>query len=202
MTYVSKLSNAGGMSTVMRYTDMLAGNTTFNPSSFDSIASASGTGSSGQIAFSSIPQTYKHLQLRFSTRSTANNSGEGMFFFLNNTYTSPFNQYSYHLLTSTGSSATAGVSASTARLQSSQCANASMPANVYDFHIIDILDYTNANKKPVIRWAYGWDTITSGNIVLESGAFNINGALTQFNISTYVGNFTADSKFSLYGIKG
>ena len=169
---------------------------------FESIATISGTGSSGTLAFTSIPQTYKHLQLRFSTRSTSTNTSEGMFFYINNTYASPFTQYSYHSLAGNGSSVIVGAAASAARIQSDQTANASMASNVYDAHIIDILDYTSTNKNPVIRWMYGWDNNGSGSITLESGAFNIAGAVTQFNVSTYFGNFTTDSKFSLYGIKG
>lgn len=202
MAYIAKASNAGGFKSLTRYYDMLAGNTVYNPAAFESIASASGTGASGQIGFDSIPQTYKHLQLRFSTRSTANNSGEGFFMFFNNVYQSPFTQYTTHYLTGTGSSATASAATNNARITSGQLANASMASNVYDFHIMDILDYTNANKNPIVRWMYGWDTGSAGNIVMESGVLNIAGALTKINISTYVGNFTTDSKFALYGIKG
>ena len=39
--------------------------TPVTPSSFESIATVSGTGSSGTITFSSIPATYKHLQIRY-----------------------------------------------------------------------------------------------------------------------------------------
>jgi len=39
-------------------------------SSYESIQSATGTGASGVITFSSIPATYKHLQIRGSNLST------------------------------------------------------------------------------------------------------------------------------------
>jgi len=42
----------------------LVGNPVIMPGSYESIASASGTGSSGTITFSSIPSTYTHLQIR------------------------------------------------------------------------------------------------------------------------------------------
>lgn len=69
MSYIYKMSNAGGMSTVTRYTDMLAGNSFWNPWSpstdYDSIATTTvGAGGAASITFSSIPSTYQHLQIR------------------------------------------------------------------------------------------------------------------------------------------
>ena len=43
--------------------------------SFESIATATGTGSSGTITFSSIPSTFKHLQIRGISRNSANSIG-------------------------------------------------------------------------------------------------------------------------------
>ena len=53
-----------------KYRSMLAGNAAYVPSSYESIASATGTGSSGTITFSSIPSTYQSLQLRVSCINT------------------------------------------------------------------------------------------------------------------------------------
>ena len=41
------------------------------PLSFESIATATGTGSNSTLTFSSIPQTYKHLQIRVMSRGNA-----------------------------------------------------------------------------------------------------------------------------------
>ncbi len=46
------------------YKSMLVGNATFFAGSYESIATVTSTGSSGNLVFSSIPGTYTHLQIR------------------------------------------------------------------------------------------------------------------------------------------
>jgi len=53
---------------------LLAGNAAFNPSSFESIATATGSGQTS-VTFSSIPSTYKHLQIRIIARDNSGNGG-------------------------------------------------------------------------------------------------------------------------------
>ena len=52
---------------------LLAGNAAYNPSSFESIATVT-LGSSGAVTFSSIPSTYKALQLRFMAKAIRDSS--------------------------------------------------------------------------------------------------------------------------------
>jgi len=84
---------------------MLAGNTAFNPSSFESIATATGTGSSGVITFSSIPSTYQHLQLRWIARTTDATSGFESILIRYNGVTST--SYGYHYIEANGSTVSA-----------------------------------------------------------------------------------------------
>ena len=71
MAHIYKASNAGGMSSLAQYVDMLAGNPAVVLSSYDSIATVTvGSGGSSSIVFSSIPQTYKHLQIRGFVQTT------------------------------------------------------------------------------------------------------------------------------------
>ena len=61
---VTSVKTGSSFTNLTKYNDFLGPNSAYIPTSFDSIASATGTGSSGTITFSSIPQTYKHLQIR------------------------------------------------------------------------------------------------------------------------------------------
>jgi len=63
------MSNAGGMSTITRYVDMLAGNTTWSPwepaGAYDALATVTvGSTAVSDITFTGIPTGYKHLQIR------------------------------------------------------------------------------------------------------------------------------------------
>ena len=73
--------------------------------SFESIATVTvGSGGSSSISFSSIPSTYKHLQVRCIARSSrTQNSGYGVIRFNSDTGTN----YSYHSLAGDGASASA-----------------------------------------------------------------------------------------------
>ena len=79
---------------------LLAGNPSFVPTSFESIASASGTGSSGTITFSSIPSTYKSLQIRIFAQSNAGTAARSLYIQTNNDTGS---NYVRHDLTGDGS---------------------------------------------------------------------------------------------------
>ena len=75
---------------------------------FESIATTTvGSGGTGTITFSDIPQTYKHLQIRaFGQSNRASVSFDGAKMKINGDATS---NYSNHGLTGTGSAAGSGV---------------------------------------------------------------------------------------------
>ena len=68
---------------------------------FESIASATGTGSSGTVTFSSIPSTYQSLQLRIACINT---TGDNMVLRMNGVTTA---SYTWHRLRGTGAAASA-----------------------------------------------------------------------------------------------
>ena len=74
------------------------------PSSFESIATATGTGSSGVITFSSIPSTYKSLQIRYMSKDT--NASDGVLNPKIQFNSDTGNNYAYHELRGDGTSAT------------------------------------------------------------------------------------------------
>ena len=58
------------LSTKQKYGTLLAGNAYYNPYFYDSIATVVvGSGGASSITFSSVPSTYKHLQIRFIARN-------------------------------------------------------------------------------------------------------------------------------------
>lgn len=172
--------------------------------SFESIATATGTGSSGTITFSSIPQTYKHLQIRYMGRLDAAYD----FFTDANIY---FNgvrgtSYTYHVLRGTGSAAEAAQATSQANsfiLKS--VSGASIASNIMGVAIVDIHDYASTTKNTTIRAFSGGDSNSASNsagVGIGSGLFINTDAITSVSLQTDGGNWTTQSVFSLYGIKG
>jgi hypothetical protein len=171
-------------------------------SSYESIASATGTGSSGTITFSSIPSTYKHLQIRGLARST---EAAGT----SNLYIKSFNSdagtnYAHHRLTGNGSIVTANGQATQSDIILGQVPAASSSANLACVFIIDILDYASTSKYKTIRAFAGQDTNNAfnGQVGLYSGLWQSTSALTALSLSLDGGSFNTISTFALYGIKG
>lgn len=174
------------------YPSMLAGNPTFIPGSFDSIATVTGNSSSGVVTFSNIPSTYQHLQLRLSVVSTATynyvrfNSDSG-------------SNYSWHQLTGDAASVTAGAGANQNLMYATQQGgNASFPSAT----IIDILDYSNTNKNKTMRSLSGIDSNGGGFIYYRSGAWYNTAAITNITITLDSDTYRTGSIAALYGIKG
>jgi hypothetical protein len=166
--------------------------------SYESIMTTTvGAGGTSTITFSSIPSTYKHLQIRAMALRTTN---PGMTMSINGDTTAA--NYPEHILYGDGSSAGAAfVNSGYAGYVwgINDQASSTAPAVA----IIDILDYTNTNKYKTFRSLNGADKNGSGNITFSSG-FNsaITAAITSISFSGNGANFNQYSSFALYGIKG
>lgn len=165
---------------------------------FESIATATGTGSSGTITFSSIPQNYKHLQLRGVAKWASNFDIPQLRF----NGDSNLNYASHHLM-GDGGSVIASAVASASRI--------TLAATGYSFDsagliplIIDIHDYNSTTKTKVVRVFLGTDlNTTPRRILLSSGLWNNTTEITSVSFQTQsASNFTSNTTISLYGIKG
>jgi hypothetical protein len=165
--------------------------------SYESIATASGTGSSGTISFTSIPSTYKHLQVRFLSRSDS--AGLNQVFVQFNSDTG--SNYSQHLLLGYGSVESSGT-ANASRMSVSLQGGSSTAANIYGACVVDVLDYADTNKYKTTRGLGGADANGSGYVWYSSGNWRNTNAISSVQIIAENGNFTTASSFALYGIKG
>ena len=197
---VRKLSNIGGWTSKTSYASMLAGNAAYAPSSYESIATATGTGSSSTITFSSIPSTYTHLEIRYIARTTGTYTYEDSKWRFNGQTSS----YSFHVFNGDGiSTGNAGASTNTAYIGVGLTSGASAAASIYGSGVVSILDYANTNKNKTYRVLTGEDRNGTGHMQLGSGLyFGSTNAISSITIDTISGNWTTDSKFALYGIKG
>ena len=168
--------------------------------SYESIATGSGTGSSNTISFSSIPSTYKHLQLRGIVKSTTSGSSFGSVIFNVNSDTSA--SYTRHILWGDGSTAYAyGLANSTSWPIGANDFPTAGYTNIFGAHIVDILDYTDTNKNTTVRALTGCDVNGGGEIALSSTVFFKTNAITSIQLVSSTGNFATNTQYALYGIK-
>jgi len=160
------------------------------------------------VTFSSIPQTYKHLQIRGSFQDhNATNSANNFTIsgYVNND--NNYSRYSTHSLRGFGTAST--VHQSTGWIQTGYCgAEPDIPS--YACVIIDIHDYTATNKKTVIVGLSGY-VGTVNNAGLHSNLWHtaspsgpstaVDGAVDQIVINSPGGaGLLRGSCFTLYGI--
>jgi hypothetical protein len=168
------------------------------PNSYESIATVSLTGSQATISFTSIPSTFKHLQLRFIARSTRVSAGDYVNMRFNGNSSSI---YAKHSLNGDGSGAGSNAQTSAAQIELNRIAAANATANVFGAGVIDILEYTNTNTNKTTRALIAYDNNGSGEVHFQSGLFANTSAITSIAF-TCNNDFAANTQFALYGIKG
>jgi hypothetical protein len=178
------------------------------PTSYESIATTLvGSGGTSTITFSSIPSTFKHLQLRVTAQTNRGTYGidEGSMRFNSDSG----NNYSYHFLYGDGSAASAVASTSETKIATGTGSLGTTTASNFGINIIDILDYTSVNKNKTVRILGGTDQNglvggLGGRVGLTSGAwFNSGTAISSITITPANSSlFSQYSSFALYGIKG
>ncbi len=170
-------------------------------SSYESIATVTvGSGGSATVAFTSIPSTYKTIQVRYLARSgRARVANSGMVMRLNGAY----GTYS-HSLNGDGASATAGAGVPSINGIFLEAPGTSATSGIFGAGVIDIIDYAAGTKNPTVRALTGDDCNGSGRLTLSSQFVNSTTAISSITFETVDGstNIQEYSSFALYGIKG
>lgn len=180
---------------------LLVGNAFYNPPVFESIATvAVGSGGSSTITFNSIPSTYKHLQIRAVARTNRSAVQDALKIRFNSDSGS---NYVHHYLLGDGSSASAGANTGSTGIFVDGITGDSSGSNAWGGAVIDVLDYSNANKYKTLRSLSGREDNTQGAIWLESGLWQNSSAISTVTIIPNGGTlFYQYSSFALYGVKG
>lgn len=209
------MSNAGGMSTVTRYVDMLAGNTTWNPwepaGAYDALATVTvPSGGAASIEFAGIPTGYKHLQIRGinQTNRTTYNTDNAIMLLGNGSIDTGAN-YSKHSLFSdyqNGSVVYADGTANASNMSGFLFTTTGV-SGAFGVFVIDILDYANTSKYKTVKALSGADgngTVAGYNssVGLASGGWRNTAAITNIRLAPQLGTlFNQHSTFALYGVK-
>jgi hypothetical protein len=173
---------------------------------FESIATVNvGGGGASFIEFTSIPQTYTHLQIRAISRNDRGGDIQQTFELEFGTTNTPDtdNNYSYHRFMGDGSSASAtgGGLGPDIYLYFGSASNAT-GSNIFGASIWDILDYSSTSKFKMVRYLGGIENNGAGTVNMGDGYWANSGAISYIRISLSGGNSNlVNSQYALYGIK-
>jgi len=172
--------------------------------SYESIATVNVTSNTATIEFTSIPSTFKHLQIRYIARDTSASAGADDMFMKFNAGASA--TYSWHRLEGNGTTASANGSGTEGHISLSAAAisRGGNASGIFSSGVIDILDYQNTNKNTTARALYGSERNGSGSMLLSSGNwYGSTNAVTSIAFTAENANsFVQYSQFALYGIRG
>jgi hypothetical protein len=155
---------------------------------YDSLATVTvPSGGVASVSFAGIPTGYKHLQLRYLVKGSANVD-------LNMTFNNSSSSYEVHILRGDGSSATASAYAITTVTN--------IGSGGFTAGVTDILDYTSTSKNKTSRTLVGADYNGSGTVGLWSHLWYATPvAITSITLTPASGTISEFSSFALYGVK-
>jgi len=159
--------------------------------------------STATVSFSSIVNTYKHLEIRATLRTAKTASNADSFDVRFNSDSG--NNYAYHGLRGNGSSVSSSANSSQNTMRFSFIPSSTDTANSYSGLVMSVLDYTNTSKNTTIRNLFGNHSTNANlsNIALSSGFWNNTSAVSTITFLNPGGEgFLSGSRFSLYGILG
>lgn len=181
------------------YASQISGHLFAPSGAYDSIATVDlSGGAASSITFSSIPSTYKHLQIRGISRNTA--AADDMILRFNSDSGS---NYAWHVIRGNGSAATATNGAPTTAIEQGIMIYSGQLANAFSVNIIDVVDYADTSKFKTLKVLNGSELNGSGAVTIGSGVWRSTSAVSTVVLTMGGGgNFAQYSHFGLYGIKG
>ena len=169
----------------------MSGNLWAPSGAYDSIASTTVSSNVSTITFSSIPATYKHLQIRLFCKNLGNNGTVSLRY---NSDTGA--NYSMHDLWGNGAT-TFALATANATYVFASLTGLGQPA----VGIVDIFEYANTNVYKTNRSLLGLDLSSSGLAWFSSGNWRNTAAISTITVNSSA-DFTQYTKVALYGIKG
>lgn len=165
---------------------MPAGNT------YEAIATQTLGSAAATVTFSSIPSTYTDLVI---VSSPANNTSDSLYFKINGDTGS---SYSTTWMTGNGTTATSSRQGTNTTGILAGAPVVGMSSTNYGVSVIQIMNYSNATtyKTALCRWALG-----SAETNATVGLWRSTSAITSVTILSGGGTLSANSTFSIYGVK-
>jgi trimeric autotransporter adhesin len=188
-TFTVTATNANGTSTASAASNSL----TTSSTSFDSIATFTPT-SGTSVTFSSIPQTYKSLQVRMNCLVS---SAASFTFTLNGNTGANYHWHTIAQDTNTQvADGTSSAATSMRLLGTAKAVQSGYPLGA----VIDIIDYASTTKNTTTKSFCEAVNNTGPALEIYSGLFRNTSAITSLTINTSTG-FATGTSIALYGVK-
>lgn len=173
---------------------------------FELIETALISTDTASVTFSNINTytNYKHLQIRLTGRTNRADFQDRIAIRFNGITTTT---YTSHVLQGNGTNVSSGVQTGfqfiyTTGSNGFNLFAASESANRFGAGIIDILDFSNANKTKTIRMLSGAAGGTQiSQVMLSSGFETTAAAITSITLLPQFGSWVNGSRMSLYGVR-
>jgi hypothetical protein len=159
------------------------------------IAAGTATIGANSFEFTNIPQTFTHLQMRYTSRGSDSGAISFSNIWLNGSAYGT--DYSLHNLIGDGSSARSESGFNAGGIGNLFSPGSSTTANCYAAGIADILDYTSTVKNKVVKVIHGYDINGGGNLSFSSGMLRSTSPVTRVGLFNLT--FAANCRFDLYG---
>ena len=194
-TFTVTATNATGTSGPSAASNSVTTPVAFQPDgAFDALSTVTvPAGGVASITFAGIPNTYKHLQIRWLSQNSS-----AAYYVANRFNDDTTSSYAYHRLVGNGSAISATGTASEAQIYNTP---QSAAASIFSVGVMDIFDYANTSKFKTTRTLGGWDQNGSGRVELVSGLWQKTDAINRIDFFAFADNFTQHSQFTLYGVK-
>lgn len=179
------------------------------PSAYESIASFTVSTGVASYTFSSIPTTFKHLQIRCSVKDVAD-PGENQHLRIQVNGDTGANYYYHYILTNNGNTTSYDVTNATGSnymyVFRASIGSGSNYTNSWATTIMDFLDYRSNYYKNMKYWK-GYCSSNAGfgsghaNFGTGGGLWADASVISSITINGDGANFVSGSTFDLYGIK-
>lgn len=161
------------------------------------IATTTLSTTSASITFSSIPQTFAHLQIRMFGRGTGTGGPNTNMQYNGDTG----GNYKVHYLGAGVSSVFAGdFGAGVTASNIGWMAGSDQTSGIFSNNICDILDYTNTSKYKTSKALNGTDANINPLLGIFSGLWMNTSAINSITLFPSAGSFVAGTRVDIYGI--
>ena len=174
---------------------------------YDSIATTTvGAGGAASIDFTSIPSTYKHLQIRGIARGTIASGNYTVATYMRFNSDTATNYSSHYLqgYTGVGTGVASGAMTSSDAIRIGGVPRDNWTASVFGATVIDILDYTNTSIYKTSRALIGSEgnsTSVYEYVEFTSGSWRSTSAVSSIRLLPVSNSFAQYTQFALYGVK-